>query len=90
MADENEIKEQPTTGQKLDWKKLISHKWVVKNIPFFLFLTLLAVLYIYNGHYADKLVLKITTTEKKNKRTGVRIQDSKKRRDLQEQSKRIN
>ena len=67
MADENEIKEQPATGQKLDWKKLISHKWVVKNIPFFLFLTLLAVLYIYNGHYADKLVLKINTTEKQIK-----------------------
>ena len=24
-------------------------------MPFFLFLTLLAVVYIYNGHYADKL-----------------------------------
>jgi Bacteriodetes cell division protein (FtsL-like) len=72
MLDENEIKEQPATGQKPDsiamrWKKLTSHKWVVKNIPFFLFLTLLTVLYIYNGHYADKLVLKINTTENKIK-----------------------
>ena len=56
MTDENEIKEQPATGQKLDWKKLISHKWVVKNIPFFLFLTLLAVLYIYNGPSAAKSI----------------------------------
>lgn len=67
MSEENEIKEQPEPGQKIDWKKLISHKWVVKNIPFFLFLTVLAVLYIYNGHYTDKLVLKISTTEKQIK-----------------------
>ena len=67
MATENEIKEQQATGQKFDWKKLISHKWVVRNIPFFLFLTALAVLYIYNGHYTDKLILRINTTEKKIK-----------------------
>ena len=34
------------------------------NIPFFLFLATLAVLYIYNGHYADKMVRKISATEK--------------------------
>ena len=67
MESENEIKEQAATGQKYDWKKLISYKWVVRNIPFFLFLTALAVLYIYNGHYTDKLILKISTTEKKIK-----------------------
>lgn len=53
--------------QKLDWKKLLSHKWVVKNIPFFLFLALLAVLYIYNGHYADKQIRKISSMEKRIK-----------------------
>ncbi len=67
MTDEKEIKEQPSAGQKMDWKKVISHKWVVRNIPFFLFLTVLAVLYIYNGHYTDKLILKINTTEKQIK-----------------------
>ena len=67
MSTENEIQEQPVAAQKLDWKKLISHKWVVRNIPFFLFLTLLAVAYIYNGHFTDKLLLKISTTEKKIK-----------------------
>ncbi len=67
MSEEKEIKEKPVTAQKMDWKKLISHKWVIRNIPFFLFLTLLAVLYIYNGHYTDKLVLKINTTEKQIK-----------------------
>ena len=67
MSSENEIKEQPITGQKMDWRKLVSHKWVARNIPFFLFLTILAVLYIYNGHHTDKMILKINTTEKKIK-----------------------
>ena len=56
-------KEQPLTS-KIEWKKWLSHKWVVKNIPFFLFLSVLAVLYIYNGHHADKLTRKISATEK--------------------------
>ena len=44
---------------KKDWKKIFSYKWIVKNIPFFLFLSVLAVIYIYNGHYADKTVRNI-------------------------------
>jgi hypothetical protein len=63
MAEEIKIQEQ-SIAQKLDWKRLFSYKWVVKNIPFFLFLSMLAVLYIYNGHYADKLNKKINVTEK--------------------------
>ncbi len=49
---------------KLDWKSFFNYKWIVKNIPFFLFLSALAVLYIYNGHMADKLVRKISATER--------------------------
>jgi cell division protein FtsL len=49
------------------WKRLLNYKWIEKNIPFFLFLSLLAVLYIYNGHYNDKMNRKISTTEKKIK-----------------------
>lgn len=63
MQEETNITEK-ATSQKLDWKGFISYKWVVKNIPFFLFLAALAVLYIYNGHYADKLTRKIGVTEK--------------------------
>jgi hypothetical protein len=48
----------------LGWKRLFNYKWVVQNIPFFLFLAFLAVLYIYNGHLADKLTRKIGVTEK--------------------------
>lgn len=68
MSENKKINEQDiTSGKKTDWKKNLSYKWVVKNIPFFLFLTLLAVLYIYNGHFTDKLTLKISTTEKRIK-----------------------
>jgi hypothetical protein len=63
MKDEIKIREQPTS-QRPDWKKFLNHKWVARNIPFFLFLAFLAVLYIYNGHYADKLVRRISATEK--------------------------
>ena len=63
MTEEKNIQEKQLT-QKIDWRGLFSYKWVVKNIPFFLFLASLAVLYIYNGHYADKLTRKINVTEK--------------------------
>ena len=63
MQEENIIPEKHTS-QKTDWRSFLSYKWVVKNIPFFLFLAVLAVLYIYNGHYADKLTRKISVTEK--------------------------
>jgi len=56
--------QQEAPAKKLDWKRLFNHKWVVKNIPFFLFLSLLAVLYIFNGHFADKLERKIGASEK--------------------------
>lgn len=64
MGVETKTDEFLNTSRKTDWKKYISHKWVVKNIPFFLFLAMLAVLYIYNGHYTDKVNRKISTTEK--------------------------
>ena len=63
MQEENVIQEKQS-GQKIDWRSFLSYKWVVRNIPFFLFLAALAVLYIYNGHYADKLTRKINATEK--------------------------
>ena len=54
--------QQQNKDLRSEWKKLISHKWMVKNIPFFLFLTMLAVVYIYNGHYADKTIRDINKT----------------------------
>ena len=48
--------------QKAGYRRLQIYRWLVKNIPFFLFLTVLAVIYIYNGHYADKVVRNISRT----------------------------
>lgn len=36
--------------------KIFGSKWILNNIGFFLFLALLAVVYIANGHYADKTI----------------------------------
>jgi Bacteriodetes cell division protein (FtsL-like) len=52
---------------KLDWKKWLNYQSIVKQVPFFLFLTLLAVIYIYNGHYADKAIRNINRTSKEVK-----------------------
>ncbi len=42
------------------WKRLLNYKALVRQMPFFLFLTFLAVIYIYNGHLADKTMRDIT------------------------------
>jgi hypothetical protein len=63
MSEEKKIQEQAPI-QKTEWKKFLDYQWIVKNIPFFFFLATLAVLYIYNGHYAEKLARNINTTEK--------------------------
>lgn len=62
MEKEKKIKE-PKAG-RFDKLKFFSYDRIVKNVPFFLFLAVLAVLYIYNGHHADKLIRKIAVTEK--------------------------
>ncbi len=52
---------------KRDWQKLFYQKWIVKNVPFFLFLSVLTIVYIANGHYADKARRKINITSKRIK-----------------------
>ena len=52
---------------KLDWKRWLNYQSLVKQVPFFLFLAVLAVLYIYNGHYADKTIGNINKTAKEVK-----------------------
>ncbi len=59
MSEEINIKE-----SRIEWKRLLNYQWIVKNFPFFLFLSLLAVIYIYNGHYADKTVRNINSVNK--------------------------
>ncbi len=64
MAELKSTQQEETAAQKFEWKRVFNHQWVVKNIPFFLFLAFLAVLYIYNGHLADKLSRRTGQTEK--------------------------
>jgi hypothetical protein len=46
------------------WKRWLNYQSIVRQVPFFLFLAVLAVIYIYNGHYADKVSRKIVRTAK--------------------------
>ena len=64
MQEQENIKERET---KLDWKRWLNYQSLVKQVPFFLFLTVLAVIYIYNGHYADKTIRNINRTAKEVK-----------------------
>jgi hypothetical protein len=47
---------------KFELKKWFNYQWIVRNVPFFLFLSLLAILYIANGHYADNTIRDINKT----------------------------
>lgn len=49
------------------WKRVLNYGSVVKQMPFFLFLAGLAVIYIYNGHAADRLNRDIAKTTKELK-----------------------
>jgi cell division protein FtsL len=51
-----------TANTKNPLKGIFSYQWIVKNIPFFLFLSVLAVLYIANGHQSDKTIRRINST----------------------------
>ena len=48
--------------QRYHWKRLLNYQTIVGQIPFFLFLAMLAIIYIYNGHYADKTIRDISKT----------------------------
>jgi hypothetical protein len=50
--------------QRFHWKRLLNYQSIVRQIPFFLFLAALAVIYIYNGHHADKTIRAISRTER--------------------------
>jgi hypothetical protein len=55
------------TVQWLNWKRWLNYQSIVKQVPFIIFLTVLAIVYIYNGHYADKMLRKINKTTKEVK-----------------------
>ncbi len=53
---------QEQSNYKNPLKGLFNYQWIVKNIPFFMFLSVLTVFYIANGHNADKTIRKINST----------------------------
>ena len=53
--------------KKFGWKRWLNYQSIVKQVPFFLFLAMLAVIYIYNGHFADKTIRSINKTSKEVK-----------------------
>jgi hypothetical protein len=60
INDENKVKHSP---KKRRWLWMYN-RWIVKNIPFYFFIAAIAVIYIANGHYADKTMREINETEK--------------------------
>lgn len=50
-----------------NWKRWLNYQSIVKQVPFFLFLAILAIIYIYNGHFADKTIRNINRTAKEVK-----------------------
>ncbi len=49
--------------KKKDWRPHINYSWIVDHIPFLLFLFVLAILYIANGHYAVKNIREINSLQ---------------------------
>lgn len=67
MSEEKEIPKQGAKESKRLRLRRFNYRWIVKNVPFFLFLAFLAVVYIYNGHNADKTIRNINRVEKQLK-----------------------
>ncbi|HEX6333093.1 MAG TPA: FtsL-like putative cell division protein [Flavisolibacter sp.] len=52
---------------RFSWKRFLNYQAIVRQVPFFLFLAMMAVVYIYNGHYADKTIRDINKTSRQLK-----------------------
>ncbi len=57
----------PAAGRTRWQPSQMGYRWVVRNVSFLLFLASLAVIYIYNGHYADKISRDLNRTNKELK-----------------------
>jgi len=58
------MKSSAKSVRRRTWSWLTYNRWIVKNIPFYLFASALALVYIANGHYADKMVRDINASAK--------------------------
>ena len=64
MPETETIKPDESSSIVDGMKKWLNYEWVVKNIYFFLFLAILAVIYIYNGHHAENTIKDINRSAK--------------------------
>jgi hypothetical protein len=68
QSQENKKERDPKANPAMaGWKRWLNYQSIVHQVPFFLFLAVLAVVYIYNGHYADKTIRNISRTAKEVK-----------------------
>ena len=57
----------PAPGQENKIKSAINYTWILKHFSFLMFLALLAIIYIANGHWADNTMRDINTTTRQVK-----------------------
>lgn len=62
METTQAIAESP--APKKDRKLRFNYSWIVRHLPFILYLAFLALIYIANGYYADRNFHKISETRK--------------------------
>src|ERR1700712_254220 len=65
MSGENNIGKKSSAFRAVN--DLFNYSWILKNITFFLFLAVLAVFYIANGHMSDNRIRKINDTARRLK-----------------------
>ena len=58
-------KKKKSLYDRLDLTRFVEYDSVIKQMPFVLFIALLALLYIWNNHHAVKSIKEINTNEKK-------------------------
>jgi hypothetical protein len=66
LQEETQIQKE----SRFNWRFWLNYKWIVRNIPFFLYCALLCVLYIANGHYGDKMIRQINRLGREVKELG--------------------
>jgi hypothetical protein len=58
-------------------KKVFRYEWITSNMNFFFFMSILAVVYIANGHLADKTIRNINKTQNELKELQYRYKTLK-------------
>lgn len=67
LFKKNKEQQMPEASKKASGKSMVNYSWIVKHFGFLLFLAMLAVVYIANGHWADNTIRDINVTAKQLK-----------------------